>query len=297
MTTDDSQLHILGSQLASFMNVRKRSVQVLGETQDYLEKGRGIPVVLLHGFCCNKATWRGVMSRFPDESYRLIAPDVPAFCLSKLDPKKNYSSKYFVDWLDGFLDVLGIDQCHLLAHSTATMVGITYAARKPDRVLSLALANLPDNFMPEAGEEGGIADDFLQSLQCETGEDWYRNISAMFYRPPSIPKVMKEYNCNMLNKKLGQAQGFLDACLRWRPQLLSLAGKVECPVYLVASDHDVYAPRDFIERAQSNFRKFSYVELQKCGHMSFLEKQTDFISAYSNYLSDSRSASKSIRSA
>lgn len=285
MTTNDSQLHILGSQLASFMNVRKRSVQVLGETQDYLEKGRGVPVVLLHGFSCNKAMWRGVMSRFPAEGYRLIAPDVPGFCLAKLDAGKSYSSKYFMDWLDEFLDALGIDQCHLLAHSTGTMVGITYGAQRTERVKTLTLVNLPDNLMPSATDEGGIVDDFLQSLKCETGDEWYQNISAMFYRAPSIPKVMKDYNCNILNKKLGDGQGFIAMCLRWRPQLMSLAGRIECPVLLVTADHDIYAPRDFAMRAKSNFRKFSHVELKKCGHMSFLEKQTDFIAIYSNYLS------------
>ena len=103
---DDTRLHIVVSHLSSFVNVRKRSISVQGRPVSYLEKGRGTPIVLLHGFCCNKSNWRGVMRRFDLEGYRLIAPDVPGFHLAQIDPSLSYTGRFYNEWLEGFLNLV-----------------------------------------------------------------------------------------------------------------------------------------------------------------------------------------------
>lgn len=276
-SVDDSRFYIVGSQLKSFMNVRSRSVDVLGDKVDYLERGQGIPVVFLHGFSCNKSNWRGVMHRFPSDRYRLIAPDLPGFCLAKLDPGRNYSGKYYLDWMNEFMDALAIDQCHLLAHSTSTLIAMYYAPLNNDRLLSLTLANMPDTLLPAAKDDGGIVEEFFESLKVNSGDEWYQMVSALFYRPPSIPRFLREYNHKVFDQKLRLADNFFDACLRIRPQLISKSKLIDCPVLLITSDHDVYAPGDFAKRMDSNFKAMSTLELKQCGHMSYLEKQTDFV--------------------
>ncbi|MCG8670825.1 MAG: alpha/beta hydrolase [Pseudomonadales bacterium] len=283
-SVDDSRFRLIGSQLKSFVNVRKRSAEVLGESAPYLERGKGTPVVFLHGFSCNKSNWRGIMHRFPSESYRLIAPDLPGFCLARLDPEKNYSRRFFLDWINGFLDAIGEQKCHLVVHSTSAMIAIHYAAAHSERLHSLTLANMPDNLMPEASEEGGIVDEFFQSLNANSADELYKNMSKLFYKPPTVPKVLMEYNYNLFQSKLDDAENLFDSCLKLRPQLISKTPLIACSVLLITADHDIYAPRNFAEKMESNFRQLFSVELERCGHMSYLEKQTDFINALNEFV-------------
>lgn len=41
----------------------------------YLDRGQGIPIVLLHGFLGNAFMWAPQITAFEDE-FRLIAPDI-----------------------------------------------------------------------------------------------------------------------------------------------------------------------------------------------------------------------------
>lgn len=287
---EDSRMHLLGSHMTSFVNVRKRSVDVNGQQTSYLERGEGVPVVFLHGFSCHKSNWRGVMSRFPD-GYRIIAPDVPGFCLAQINAQTRFSRQYFIEWLDGLANALGIDSFHLVAHSISTMIGIFYGAAKGERLHSLTLANTPEFFMPDAAKSGGLVDEFFDSIEMESAKDWYHGMCRLFYRKPAIPPVIREYNFNVYKKNLPFAMPFLEVLRKLRPQVMASSSRVNCNVILISSDHDITAPNGLESEVQSNFPSACKIHLTQCGHMSYLEKQTDFIAAlYSCYESqrDSR---------
>ena len=224
------------------------------------------------------------MARFPSDNYRLIAPDVPGYYIAQIDPKVKFSRNYFNQWIDAFVDSLGLEKFHLVAHSLSTMVGIFYGAARKQRLHSLILANAPDIFMPESTAKGGLVEDFLESIQVKSGDEWYQSVSRLFYRKPQIPRLIREYNYNVVAKNLDSADNFLEFILRLRPQVITNSTQLRCPVLLITSDHDVSASNGFAEKVISNFNSASTVNLIRCGHMSYLEKQSDYISGLYKHL-------------
>ena len=287
LSQEDSRMHLLGSHMTSFVNVRKRSIEVNGQGVSYLERGEGIPVIFLHGFSCHKSNWRGVMSRFPT-GYRIIAPDVPGFCLAQFNAQTRFSRQYFIDWLDGLARALEIDKFHLVAHSISTMIGIFYGAARREKLLSLTLANTPEFFMPDAAKSGGLVDEFFDSIEMESAKDWYQALSRLFYRKPSVPPVIREYNFNVYKKNIPYAMPFLEVLRKLRPQVMANSSRVNCQVILISSDHDITAPNGAESEVQSNFPGACKIHLKQCGHMSYLEKQTDFINGLYSCYEDQR---------
>ena len=104
----------------------------------YVELGdpNGKPVLLLHGYTDSSRSWS--MTSPYLSGYRLIIPDqrghgnadAPACC---------YSLSVFADDAVLLLDRLKIDRAAVVGHSLGSMIAMTLASERPDRVSSIVL--------------------------------------------------------------------------------------------------------------------------------------------------------------
>jgi len=109
----------------------------------YVEKGTGIPVIMLHGFGGSFDNWRKLTEAFP-EGYRLIAADLPGFGLSEydenLDPNTDLTA-YYTQFTADLLNELKIDTCYLIGNSLGGFLAWETALRNEDKVKKLVLLN------------------------------------------------------------------------------------------------------------------------------------------------------------
>jgi cis-3-alkyl-4-acyloxetan-2-one decarboxylase len=116
----------------------------------YLDEGAGEPVVMLHG----NPTWSfyyrhlvlGLRNR-----YRCVAPDHIGCGRSDKPPPKryDYSLPSRVDDLEALLDHLHIHaSTTLVLHDWGGMIGMTYAARHPERIKRLVVLNTAAFHLP-----------------------------------------------------------------------------------------------------------------------------------------------------
>ncbi|MFO0890460.1 MAG: alpha/beta fold hydrolase [Isosphaeraceae bacterium] len=118
----------------------------------YLDEGQGEPVVMLHG----NPTWSFfyrhlVESLRPD--YRVIVPDHIGCGLSDKpdDARYAYTLASRADDLESLLDHLGLGgRITLILHDWGGMIGMTYAARHPERIARLVVMNTAAFHMPKA---------------------------------------------------------------------------------------------------------------------------------------------------
>ena len=113
-----------------------------GDEIRYLRAGESEPpVVLLHGGGVDAAhlSWDPTLEALADD-YRLFAPDLPGYGGSDA-PNVSYSMDYFLDFLDVFLDGLGLEDATLVGLSMGGGVALGYALREPERVAGLVLVN------------------------------------------------------------------------------------------------------------------------------------------------------------
>jgi pimeloyl-ACP methyl ester carboxylesterase len=70
-----------------------------------------------------------------------VAPDFPGLGLAARPTDFDYTWSGLARWLGEAVDALEIDQCHLVVHDIGGPIGIEWAVRHPDRVLSLTALN------------------------------------------------------------------------------------------------------------------------------------------------------------
>lgn len=105
-------------------------------------QGDGPPVLLLHGFPDHWTVWESVMARLC-RSFRLMAPDLRGYNLSdKPTSIHSYDIDCLVDDVRALIRGMG-GRCALVGHDWGGMLAWTVAARYPDEVSCLVVANAP----------------------------------------------------------------------------------------------------------------------------------------------------------
>ncbi len=129
-----------------------RDLEIGGLKLHYLDEGQGEPVVMVHG----NPTWSFYFRRLVEAlspSYRTIVPDHIGCGLSDkpADSRYPYTLSRRADDLETLLDHLGVDRnVTLVLHDWGGMIGMTYAARHPERIARLVIMNTAAFHMPAA---------------------------------------------------------------------------------------------------------------------------------------------------
>ena len=102
----------------------------------YVESGEGDPILFLHGNPTSAYLWRNVMPHVADQG-RALAVDLIG--MGKSDkPDIDYRFFDHLEYLEGFVDELGIEDVALVLHDWGGGVGLSYARRHPDNIRAIA---------------------------------------------------------------------------------------------------------------------------------------------------------------
>ncbi len=99
-------------------------------------------ILLLHGFPTSSHMFRDLMPALADR-YRLIAPDLPGFGLTKAPPRGQftYSFDALSDVIGGFVDAIGLRRYALYVFDYGAPTGLRVAKRRPERVTAIITQN------------------------------------------------------------------------------------------------------------------------------------------------------------
>jgi pimeloyl-ACP methyl ester carboxylesterase len=112
-----------------------------GIKTNYLEAGKGDPVVLIHGSgpgVTSYANWRLVLPTLA-ENYRVLAPDMVGFGFSERPANIEYGVQTWADQVVGLMDTLELPTAHMVGNSFGGAIALRIAAQHPDRVGKLVL--------------------------------------------------------------------------------------------------------------------------------------------------------------
>jgi pimeloyl-ACP methyl ester carboxylesterase len=104
----------------------------------YLEKGEGVPLLLLHGFLGDAACWLPLIDRLHSHA-RCVGLDLLGFGDSS-KPILRYDIAREVAFVRQFVTAIGLEPCCIVGHSFGGWVATAYALQYPDAVQGLILA-------------------------------------------------------------------------------------------------------------------------------------------------------------
>ena len=173
--------------------MRLRRISADGIDWPFLVGGGGETVVLLHGYGADKDRI-GSLAPFLRRRYRVVIPDLPGFGDHKAHADLDYGITSQVQRLDAFVRAVGLTRFHLFGISMGGYAAALYAARFPQKILSLAL-------MDPAGHSAPEPSDAIRLFQ-QTGRNIFLYSSAadveelagfLIHRPFRLPARIKRY--------------------------------------------------------------------------------------------------------
>jgi len=108
-----------------------------GHSTHYIEKGKGEPVILLHGYFYDSYQWSKNIDALA-ERFRVYAVDLWGFGYSTRE-SMDYSYHLYADQLLKFMDALNIDKASLIGQSMGGGTCILFATRHSEKVNKLVL--------------------------------------------------------------------------------------------------------------------------------------------------------------
>jgi pimeloyl-ACP methyl ester carboxylesterase len=135
----------------------------------YVERGRGLTALFVHGYPLNGFQWRGALEKLQAHR-RCIAPDVMGLGYTETPEGQPISPETQVEMLAMLLDSLHIDAVDLVGNDSGGLVSQLFLAKHPHRVRTLLLTNCdvdennpPASFLPfvELAKKELLVDRFI----------------------------------------------------------------------------------------------------------------------------------------
>jgi haloalkane dehalogenase len=106
----------------------------------YIDEGRGPVFLGLHGNPTWSFLYRHIVTALKDR-FRCIALDYPGFGLSEAPSGYRYTAAEHSSVVEGFVNVLGLEGTTMMLHDGGGPIGLSVAARHPERFRALVIGN------------------------------------------------------------------------------------------------------------------------------------------------------------
>lgn len=245
-----------------------RSVEIEGGSINVLSMGDGaaVPAVFIHGFGGDLNSW---LFNHPEiaESRPAHALDLPAHGASSI-PRTAMMVENLADAVLSTLDRLGLERCHIVAHSLGAAMALLIARDLPSRVASLSLVS-PVGLGPEINNQ--YIRDFLGA---ERRAQMSKALSTLFADPSQVRREMADDVLRFMRtdgvpaalRALAE-DAFPDG--RQRLTLREVIGTGKVPVQIIWGEADRIIPSGHAAGLESSAKVHV---LPGVGHMAYLEQ-------------------------
>ncbi len=238
-------------------------VNVDGINIAYDRKGKGLPLILIHGYPLDHTIWNGVIESLSDE-FDLIIPDLRGFGESDVREADDSIVDYATD-MAGLLNHLKIKKATLVGHSMGGYIALAFAREFPERVSGLGMVSTQILADTKERKEGRIA-----TAKQVLEEGVHTVVESM------TPKLSKEVRIQDFVRSLIAKQrplGIYSAlkAMAERPDSTELFTTFKYPTVIVHGDEDALIPVERGREMKAALPSAHYVELAGLGHMAMME--------------------------
>jgi pimeloyl-ACP methyl ester carboxylesterase len=273
-----------GSAPVPAAGVTERSVELAGVETRLLEAGDSTSetaVVFLHGSPGSGSDWVELMSPLAAGGARAIAFDLPGYGHAEPTWGTPRTLGPAADFLEAALDQLGVQAVHLVAHDIGGPIGLEWAARHPNQLLS---ATLIDTGLMLGYRHHGTAQ---ISRTPEFGETFWMQMTRPFFnvgiqegqspqRPLPLDYVNRLYDdldretrCAIIDLYRSSSEEQVNAFAHRQAEILRL--QPERPALVLWGGRDPYLPAAMAERQRQGFPSARVEIFEDSGHWPFAD--------------------------
>lgn len=259
----------------------EKDIEIDGLKMRYDETGpeSGRPVVLMHGWGCQHSTVRSIAAPL-EKGMHVYNLDLPGHG-SSAEPPEAWGVEKYTEFVEKFIDRLGLDDPVLIGHSFGGRIAILMASRRPiTKMVLVDAAGIKPRRKPKyymkvysfklakkllpllLGKERGEAK--IQELRRKTGSADYRNSSPMM-------------------------RAVMSRCVN--EDLKHVMPSIKASTLLVWGEKDTATPLKDAKYMESHIKDAGLVSFPGCGHYSFLDNPMGFRAVIQEFFKDELSRS------
>jgi pimeloyl-ACP methyl ester carboxylesterase len=240
-----------------------KKININGIELAYERRGKGSPLVLLHGYPLDHHIW-DVVAPMLEEKFDLLLPDLRGFGESTT-VETPYTLDDFASDIAGLLDHLGLERTAIAGHSMGGYIALAFARLYPGRVGGLGLVSSQVLADPPDRREGR----FKSATEvAEKGIDSV--VEAMASKLSPSEEVQIFVTRTMQRQKPAAFIGALRAMAE-RMDATSLLGSMRYPVVVIHGNADNLISIDRAREVKAALPESHFVELKDAGHMPMME--------------------------
>lgn len=241
----------------------------------YEVDGKGSPVVLLHGWGGQAASFKPVFN-YLARNYRVYALDLPGFGYSDI-PSVPWGTNDYALFISNFFVKKRIANTNIIAHSFGGRIAIVLAANFPEKVNKLVLVD-------SAGIKSKRTVKYhLRVSIAKIGRFLFSPRFFGIYGEKARDTIYslvasKDY------QDAGEMRGTLVKVVN--EDLKYLLSKIKSPTLLVWGEQDTATPISHAKIMEKEIEYSGLVILQNAGHFSYLDQFPQFCRIVSRFFGD-----------
>lgn len=239
------------------------TIDVNGIRLAFERRGKGTPMVLLHGFPLDHHLWDEIIP-FLEDQFDLILPDLRGFGGSSTVDSFSSMEDYASD-IAALLDHMGLPKAAIVGHSMGGYVALAFARLYPERVSSLGVvssqvvADTPERKEGRYKSAAEVADKGIASV-----------VETMAPKFTADTRFQEYARKSMEQQQPAAYIGALKAMAE-RVDSTPLLSTINYPVVLVHGDADALIPVDRAREVKASFPQSHLVEIRGAGHIPMME--------------------------
>jgi pimeloyl-ACP methyl ester carboxylesterase len=239
----------------------------------FFEKGKGHPLILIHGFCEIGEMWQDFADALSSD-FHVICPDLPGMGNSKLN-KETLSLEEIAVLLEEWMDENNIQNPIIIGHSLGGYITLALAELMGQKIKSIGLFH--STAFSDNEEKKGMRDRTVIFLK-KYGVD---NFVTSFV-PPLFPESRRGELKSNIDQAIDQAKNCslegliaMTNAMRDRKERYEVLRNYSGPKLFIAGELDTAVP---VEASRAHKEAVThYVELAKTGHVGMIERKLETI--------------------
>ncbi len=250
-------------------------------------KGKGFPLILIHGFGSKKEIWKPQIIDF-SKKYKTITFDLRG--TGKTDrPNYPYTMEMFADDIKGLIDYLKIESVHLIGRSLGGMIAQNFVLKYPQNVRKLVLIATNAIFDDESAVDLVINNRIkdIELLKKDPVKAFWnkslfvyhqkfrqelkQNPKKKFYNAFSLEDLIEESTINP-----SRAQDIINQGNAMKGHnTLNRLNQIKNETLLLAASHDRLIPKSLMVEINKRISNSILKIIDKAGHFMTVSRATE----------------------
>lgn len=229
----------------------------------YFEKGKGTPIIILHGLMGGLSNFDEVANFFPEKGYKVVIPELPLYTQSILKTNVKAFAKYVKD----FITYKGYEKVILLGNSLGGHIALYHTKMYPEKMAGLVITG-----------SSGLYENAMGESYPRRGDYEYikKKAEDVFYDPNVATKELVDEVFETVNDRIKVLKTLTIAKSAIRHNMAKDLPKMTTPTCIIWGKNDQVTPPDVAEEFNELLPDSDLYWIDKCGHAAMMEHPDEF---------------------